>query len=66
MELENTMLSEISHTQKVKGLMFSFICGSQGGKKKRKGESHENEREISRGKGPRKQEERKVRESSGE
>ena len=28
MELENIMLSEISHSQKVKGQMFFLICGS--------------------------------------
>ena len=28
MELENIMLSEISQTQKIKGHMFSFTCGS--------------------------------------
>jgi hypothetical protein len=27
MELEDIMLSEISHVQKDKGCMFSFICG---------------------------------------
>jgi hypothetical protein len=28
MELENFMLSEVSQTQKIKGHMFSLICGS--------------------------------------
>jgi hypothetical protein len=28
MELENTMLREVSHAQKVKGHMFSLKCGS--------------------------------------
>ena len=28
MDLENIMLSEISQSQKVKGHMFSLICGS--------------------------------------
>jgi hypothetical protein len=28
MELENIMLSEVSQTQKVKGHVFSLICGS--------------------------------------
>jgi hypothetical protein len=27
-ELENIMLSKVSQAQKVKGHMFSFICGS--------------------------------------
>ena len=29
MELENIMLSEISHTQKIKGQIFSLICGTK-------------------------------------
>jgi hypothetical protein len=28
MELENIMLNEVSQTQKVKGCIFSLICGS--------------------------------------
>jgi hypothetical protein len=28
MELENSMLIEVSQAQKVKGCMFSLICGS--------------------------------------
>jgi hypothetical protein len=28
MELENFMLSEVSQAQKVKGHMFSLVCGS--------------------------------------
>jgi hypothetical protein len=27
MELENIILSEVSHTQKIKNRMFSLICG---------------------------------------
>jgi hypothetical protein len=29
LELENIMLREVSQAQKVKGWMFSFICGSK-------------------------------------
>jgi hypothetical protein len=28
-ELENVMLSEVSQAQKIKGHMFSFICGAR-------------------------------------
>jgi hypothetical protein len=28
MELKNFMLSKVSQAQKIKGQMFSFICGS--------------------------------------
>jgi hypothetical protein len=33
MELENIILSEVSKVQKVKGHMFSFVCGKQTTKK---------------------------------
>ena len=37
MDLENIMLSKISQAQKVKGYLFSLICGSKRENRKQKG-----------------------------
>ena len=54
MDLENIMLSEISQSQKVKGHMFSLICGKLGSKGDTKGTlDNEEETPVGEGRWPR-------------